>query len=292
MMRAGLMAALVLAGFAAAAPSAPVKVGPAAERFRLGAVELVALRDAVNAVPNDGKVFGTDVGPATVAGALRAAGAPAGTLPLGVDALLVRLPGRTVLIDTGLGPKAGGGLLPSLAMAGVGPGAVTDVLVTHSHGDHVGGLVGADGALAFPRAAVRMSAAEWAYMQGHGDPALVAAVRPQVRPFAPGAAVLPGIRSVSLPGHTPGHVGYEIASGPARLLDIGDLAHSAVVSLAHPEWAIGYDGDAAAGKATRAAELARLAESREPVFAPHFPFPGIGRIVRRGAGYGWVPGHP
>lgn len=281
-----------IATIASAALAAPLPPAPAATAFHVGAVEVVALRDQLNPVPNDGSVFGTDVGTAAVAQALAQAGAPTDTLPLGVDALLVKLPGRTVLIDTGLGPKAHGVLLASLAAAGVAPSQVTDVLVTHSHPDHVGGLVRADGGLAFPRATVRMMAAEWRFMQAKAAPALVQAIAPRVRTFAPGAAVLPGITAVPLPGHTPGHSGYEIRSGAARLLDIGDTAHSAIVSLAHPEWSIGYDTDDAAAKATRRAELARLAASHEPVFAPHFPFPGIGRVVVRGGGYAFVPGRP
>jgi glyoxylase-like metal-dependent hydrolase (beta-lactamase superfamily II) len=283
-MRPALLAAALCV--AASATAGPVQVQPEARAFRLGTVEVIALRDAINAVPNDGSVFGKDVGPAAVAGALKQAGVPADTLPLGVDALLVRMPGRTVLIDTGLGPKVHGALPGSLAAARVSPDAVTDVLITHSHGDHVGGLVTADGALAFPRAIVRMTAAEWTFMQGKDDPSLVRAIAPRVKTFAP------GIRSVSLPGHTPGHSGYEISAGSHRLLDIGDTAHSAVISLAHPEWIIGYDTDSAQGRATREAELGRLAASAEPVFAPHFPFPGVGRIVRRGSGYAFVPGAP
>jgi glyoxylase-like metal-dependent hydrolase (beta-lactamase superfamily II) len=284
--------ASITAVTAAAALAAPVQTGPAAERFRVGAIEVIALRDAVNAVPNDGSVFGKDVGPAAVGKALADAGAPSNTLPLGVDALLVRLPGRLVLIDSGLGPKVGGGLLPSLALAGVKPDAITDVLITHSHGDHVGGLLGPDGALAFPGATVRMSAAEWSFMQAKGNAALVAAIRAKVAAFAPGAQVVPGIMSVPLAGHTPGHSGYEIRSGTAKLIDIGDTAHSAVISLAHPEWSIGYDADDARGKATRRAELVKLAASHEAVFAPHFPFPGIGHVVTKGTGFAWQPGRP
>ena len=87
--------------------------------------------------------------------------------------------------------------------------------------------------------------------------ALVSAIAPSVQPFAPGTEVLPGIRSVALPGHTPGHSGYEIRSGAARLLDMGDTAHSAIVSLADPGWAIEYDTDKLAGRAARGPERAR-----------------------------------
>lgn len=275
---------------AAAAIAAPVPVVPAARTFQVGALKVVALRDELNDVPNDGSVFGKGIDPAQVAGVLKAAGAATGSLPLGVDALLVEEPGRTVLIDTGLGPKVGGALPGSLKLAGVDPAKVTDVLITHSHGDHVGGLVTGSGGLAFPNAAVRMTVAEWVWMQSKpANAALVAAITSKVRPFEPGAQLTPAIRSVPLAGHTPGHSGYLIRSGSAQLLDIGDTAHSAVVSLARPDWVIGYDNDAKEGEATRTAELARLAASHERVFAPHFPFPGIGRIEKAGKGYIWRP---
>jgi len=221
---------------------------------------------------------------------LKQAGAPTDRVTLSVDALLIRGGGRVVLIDTGLGPKVGGVLPRSLAAAGVAPGAVTDVLITHAHPDHVGGLVTATGALAFPQAAIRLSEAEWASMQARGDKALVAAIAPRVKTFAPGTMIIPGITPVSIPGHTPGHVGYAIISGDARIIDIGDTAHSAIVSLAEPDWTIGYDGDAALGKASRRATLTRLAASRQLLFAPHFPFPGVGRIVVRGTGFAFQPG--
>ena len=139
---------------------------------------------------------------------LRAAGAPTDRITLSVNALLVRMGHRVVLIDTGLGPKAHGALLESLHDAGVKPTAVTDVLITHSHGDHVGGLVDAEGHLAFPKATIRMSSPEWEFMQSKGSPDVAKVISKKVHPFEPGAEVLPGIKSVPLKGHTPGHTGY------------------------------------------------------------------------------------
>jgi glyoxylase-like metal-dependent hydrolase (beta-lactamase superfamily II) len=289
-----LAAALMLAaGVFGAAVCKPAAVGPAARPFRLGGLELVALRDADNVLDNDGRVFGTGVGPAAVAEVLQHAGAPTDKITLGVDALLVKAPGRIMLFDTGLGPGVRGALMGSLAKAGVSPGDVTDVFITHSHGDHVGGLVGADGGLAFPRAVVHMSAIEWASMKGDpANQALVALIMPRVHPFEPGETVAPGIVALALYGHTPGHVGYEITSGSERLLDIGDTAHSSIVSLAKPDWAIGYDSDPALGRTVRRETLARLAKSHEQVFAPHFPFPGLGTVQVAGEGFSWSPVGP
>lgn len=282
-----LLAAIAFA-LPAIALAEPRPAPPAATPIRIGDGTAAALRDAINVVPDDGKVFGLGQTPQAVGAVLRAAGAPADPITLSVDALLVRVGTHVVLIDTGLGPKVGGALPASLAKAGVRPDQVTDVLITHGHPDHVGGLLAADGTLAFPNAAVRMSMPEWEHLRTTGDKALVAAITPKVQAFIPGTMVLPHIASVSLPGHTPGHSGYRIGMGPTALLDIGDTAHSSIVSLVHPEWPIGYDGDKPLGRATRERLLARLAQNGERIWAPHFPYPGVGRIVKRGTGYAFV----
>lgn len=291
-----LATALLGLGLAAAARSdtalGPAAVPPAAQPFRIGTLKLWALHDADNAVPNDGKIFGADAGPAAVGDLQRAAGAPTDRIMVSVNALLVQTKDRLLLLDTGFGPKVHGALLASLGVAGATAGAVTDVLITHSHGDHVGGLLDADGRLAFPNATIRMASAEWAWMQKQASAPLVKAIADYVRTFEPGAQIAPGITSVALDGHTPGHVGYEIASGHSRLLDVGDMVHSSIVSLARPQWTMGFDSDPAAAKATRMNTLSALAKDREYVFSPHFPFPGVGRVAASGDGFTWEPGLP
>ena len=268
----------------------PQVVEPDAQQFKVGTLEMFALRDADNVLDNDGKVFGAKVGPEAVAEVLKKAGAPTDKVTLSVDALLVKAPDRIMLFDTGLGPGVHGALMGSLAKTGIAPEQVTDIFITHSHGDHVGGLVTADGALAFPKADIHLSVKEWAWMQGQqNSQSLSKAIAGKVKTFEPGASVLPGVKSISLSGHTPGHVGYEISSGTASLVDIGDTAHSSIVSLAKPDWAIGYDNDEGAGETTREAELKRLADGKSLLFAPHFPFPGVGRIVRTNGTYSWQP---
>src|SRR6185369_9100060 len=158
-----------------------------------------------------------------------------------------------------------------------------------AHPDHIGGLV-IKGALAFPNATIRMTAAEWTWLQGMTDQAdLVKLITPKVATFAPGAEVVPGITSVEIKGHTPGHSGYEITSGKDHLLDIGDAAHSSIISLAKPAWHMGFDSDQDVGAASRIAELAQLAKSQETIFAPHFPFPGVGKIKAQADHYVWRP---
>jgi glyoxylase-like metal-dependent hydrolase (beta-lactamase superfamily II) len=279
-------------GARAADTFGPASAPPAAISFRVGAIELTALHDAQYVVANDGKTFGGDVSPTAVGDVLRTAGAPTDRITLSVNALLVHTGRRVLLIDTGLGERVHGALLASLGEAGVSPKAVTDVLITHSHGDHIGGLVDANGHLAFPKATIRMASAEWAWMQKQGPAEVVKAISTHVRTFEPGVRVAPGITSVALEGHTPGHVGYEIVSGDSRLLDIGDVAHSSIVSLEKPQWTVQFDNDSALAKSTRRATLARLAQDQELVYAPHFPFPGVGHIVADGDGFAWKAGVP
>jgi glyoxylase-like metal-dependent hydrolase (beta-lactamase superfamily II) len=294
-MRLATLFASVLFGLAAVTGArADVKftpATPAAQSFHVGTLSLTALHDAQIIVANDGKTFGLGVSPRAVANVLRAAGAPSDKITLSANALLVRTGARVILIDTGLGPRSGA-LLRSLALTGLSPGEVTDVLITHPHSDHIGGLLDAQGGLAFPKATIRMASAAWDWMKQTAPPAMVNTVAPRIRTFQPGAAIAPGVRSVSLPGHTPGHVGYEIVSAHSRLIDTGDVAHSSIVSLARPQWAIEFDSDRSLGRETRVATLAALAKSREWVFAPHFPFPGVGHIVAAGKGYVWRPGLP
>ena len=270
--------------------SGPITAPPAKASFRVGAFELTALRDGGFVTPNDGGDFGSKVGAAAVAKRLSDAGLPTARITLSINALLVRMPGHLVLLDTGVGPPDHGALPQSLAMAGVSPSTITDVLITHGHFDHVGGLLNAAGKPAFPGARIHMSARTWAWMQGGADTrSLAATIAPQVKTFEPGGLVLPGIKSIALDGHTPGHTGYELASEGRKLEDIGDMAHSSVISLAEPDWTGGMDMDPPTAAATRRHELDRLAAGHELIFAPHFPFPGVGRLEPKGDGYTWKP---
>jgi len=284
-----LTVALLLAAPATAAPTAPVAASPAApavHRFKVGALEAFTLFDATSQAPNNGKVLGIDEGPEKVGAVLSAAGLPTDTFRLDVNVLVLRGGGRTMMFDTGNGPARKGRMLDSLALAGVTPASVTDIFITHGHGDHVGGLLAADGSSAFPNARVHMTAAERASLKPESP---VMKVAGQVATFAPGVTVVPGVQSVELRGHTPGHTGYLVTSGRARLLVIGDAAHQYVVSLRQPEYTIAFDGDAATAEPTRRAMFERAVKERLTLYAQHFPYPGVGTVRREGDGFAWVP---
>lgn len=282
-------------------PAAPAKTAqaqaPEAEgvfRFKIGALDAAAVLDGTITAANDGKTFGVGRPASDVAEVLKAAGLPEDKLQLSIQPLLVRSGGQVLLFDTGAGDVAfakGGKLPASLRAAGVEPGQVTDIFISHAHADHTGGLLGADGAPAFPNAAIHMSAPEWEAMKADaGETALVAAITPKVAPFQPGAAILPGlVTAMQVKGHTPGHSAYEIGSGDQRLLYIGDTAHHSVISVQKPGWTIDYDVDAPTAQASRRAFLQRAADQNLRLYAVHFPFPGLGHVKAQGEGFVWVP---
>lgn len=276
-------------------PRAPADQRGRAERLQIGTFEAYALEDGHLVVPNDGQLLGFGRPPSETAEVLAAAGLPRDTIRLDIQCLLVKAGDRVILFDTGTGDPslAGTGRLPqSLAHAGVQPVAVTDIFISHAHGDHVGGLVTKAGALAFPAATIHMSAPEWAVLQADTDEngkRLVAAIAPKVTPFEPGAQVLPVVKAVVTQGHTPGHSSYEIGAGAEAVFYIGDLAHHSVISVQRPAWSIQVDGDRPAAEAMRQQTLAKLAADRTRVFAVHFPFPGVGHVVAEGQGLVWRP---
>jgi len=223
-----------------------------------------------------------------------------------VNAFLVNTGAKLVLIDTGTGglsaPSAGT-LLANLKAAGYRPEQVDEILITHMHGDHVGGL-SHDGVAVFPNAVVHagqgdvdhyLSPAEMARApeDKHGGfktamnafAPYVAAGR--VLPVKGDGEIVPGIRSWATPGHTPGHTSYVVESKGQRLIVTGDLIHVAAVQFDDPSVTIAFDADAGAAAASRQKVFAQAAADGTWIAAAHLQFPGIGHLASVGAGKSW-----
>jgi glyoxylase-like metal-dependent hydrolase (beta-lactamase superfamily II) len=279
---------------AAAEPAAPAIAPIAASAevtpFTIGEFQAASILDGGAQVPNDNKVLAVNAKKADVDALLTANGLPTDQLSLAFHPLLVRTADKVMLFDSGAGASMGpnaGRTSANLAAAGVDPASVTDIFISHSHGDHVAGLVAND-ALVYPNATIHIQAAEWASFKGQ-EPmaALVAAITPKVVEFAPGADLLPGVKAVDIKGHTPGHSGYLITSGDQSLLYVGDMVHHSVISVQQPDWTIAFDADAPTAQASRKEVIASSAAGSQRIYAYHFPFPGTGKFEQMGDHYMW-----
>jgi len=213
---------------------------------------------------------------------------------------------RVILFDAGAGPAfmpSAGSLSESLDAAGVTPEAVTDVVFTHGHPDHLWGVLDDFDDLVFPNARYHMGQVEWDYWR---DPATVdtigaaraafavgaarrlAAIEDRVAHFSDGDEVLPGIMAQASFGHTPGHMSFLLGSGSDALLIGGDAIGNHHLAFARPGWASGSDQDPERGAETRQRLLDRLADEQIWLMGFHLPQGGLGRIERRGEGYRFV----
>lgn len=233
---------------------------------------------------------------------------PSGKAPAGVTVFLIQLSGQNTLVDTGYGadsPERKSALPELLRRIGVEMGDIHAVLLTHMHGDHIGGLV-KDGAAVFPKAAIMVSERELAFWT---DPKTVQekpdldrnarlvkdmqnAYGDRVKTFAFNEAVARNITAVGAPGHTPGHAMFSLDSGGARLLFWGDLVHAAALQFANPDICATYDMDMPEAVKTRREVLAKAVKERIPVAGAHLPFPAVGRIAERESNgeYAFTPG--
>lgn len=260
-----------------------------AQRFKIGSFDAWSIEDGAIEGPNDAKTLGVGQSPDEVGKLLAANGLPTDKVSLGIQVLLVKANGKVDLFDTGAADASfakAGHLQASLAKVGVKAADVTDIFISHAHPDHTYGLV-ANGALAFPNAAIHMSKPEWDFMatmagMDPGTKAIIPVITPKVVAFEPGAQVTPEVLAVATPGHTPGHSSYQIASSQEKLFYIGDVMHHSVVNVQKPEWDDAFDTDHAGANSTRKLLLESLASTKLHVFGVHFPYPGLGHISRDG----------
>jgi glyoxylase-like metal-dependent hydrolase (beta-lactamase superfamily II) len=270
---------------------APLTASADVKPFTIGAFQAAALKDGSFAAPNDNKMLAINKTKTEVEELLKANNLPTDQIHLSVQPLIVKTTDKVLLFDTGsaaLNGPENGKLPASLDSAGVDPGSITDIFISHGHGDHVGGLV-LNNALAFPNAAIHIQAAEWNSLKSQEQmKPLTAVIAPKVVEFQPGADLVPGVKAVDIKGHTPGHSGYLISSGDQSLLYIGDTMHHFVISVQQPDWTIAFDGDAPTAQASRKQLLESSATNGQRIFAVHFPFPGLGKFAKQGDKYVWV----
>jgi glyoxylase-like metal-dependent hydrolase (beta-lactamase superfamily II) len=261
-----------------------VRAGKLSVEVELGALRVIMLTDGETIMPLDA-LLGPD-GMMLRESDLVGADLKDGELRLPVRAFLVRGPGGCLLIDTGAGRawhKGLGRLGAAMAEAGTGAQAVTQIALSHTHIDHVSGLIGEDGGLAFPNA-MRVFVATEEIATFRALPRMGAAVM-RLMPLEQGDGPILGVTAINAPGHSPGHMAFLVEG---RLLIWGDLVHNAL-QFARPEIGWKYDDDLALARASRLALMEQATESGWLIAGAHLPGPGIGRIERAGAGYSFHP---
>ncbi|MDR2053815.1 MAG: MBL fold metallo-hydrolase [Treponema sp.] len=210
------------------------------------------------------------------------------------NVFLIRTPDRNILVDTGFGTT----LFESMKTLGISPGQIDAVLLTHMHGDHIGGLQ-RDGKPLFPNAKVYLARQERDYwtrtnINRNAIDAL-AAYGANVETFLPGEPgsaireLLPGITAVAAFGHTPGHTAFQVESGGRRLLIWGDLMHAEGIQFPLPDVSVSYDTDPAAAAAVRRKILAYAVSNNIPIAGMHLLYPAIGSVRAQDGGYRLVP---
>lgn len=282
---------------------------PSRYAVRIGEIEVLVVSDGVLPLPT--KMLGHNVEPAVRAAWLNDMFLPPDAFDWSLNAVVVRSGGQTILIDAGLGldpnlnlPRTGQ-LVRRLQAAGIDLASVTDVVLTHMHMDHVGGLL-VDGVKERlrPDLQIHVAAAEVKFWeapdfthvnmpQGFPDALRATAKRfakeyyDQLRLFDEQHEVAPGVIVHRTGGHTPGHSVVRLASGGDRLTFAGDAVFA--VGFEHPDWHNGFEHDPEEAARVRIRLLRELAATGEQLIATHLPFPSVGRVAVVGDAFRWVP---
>ena len=258
--------------------------------FMMGDFEVSTLLAGTRTVEDPQGTFGMNVSAEEFAEVSEANFIPADKTQFFFTPTVVGTGDDVVLFDTGLNAE---GTLPALEQAGYSAEDVTIVVLTHMHGDHIGGLTDASGAVTFPNARYVTGQAEFDHWAGQNNDGFEAKVRPLAEKMSfigEGDTVVSGITGMAAPGHTPGHMVYMLESGDKQLLVFGDTANHYVWSLAYPDWEVRFDADKALAAQTRRNVLGMLSADRIPFIGYHMPFPAVGYVEDRGdSGFRYVP---
>jgi glyoxylase-like metal-dependent hydrolase (beta-lactamase superfamily II) len=278
---------------------------PETHRFKVGAFEVVVIKDGTRRSGAPFETFGTDQKPEVVADLLKQNFLPTDAFVNGFSPVLINTGSDVILFDTGMGEQGRvngmGRLTEGMIAAGYSPEDVSIVVLTHMHGDHIGGLM-EKGKPAFANARYVTGQREydfWVDPAREGTPAAGGqkAVLANVKPLAEkitflgdnGGDVVSGISGHAAFGHSPGHMVYRVESEGKQLILAADTANHFVLSLQRPDWEVKFDMDKAAAASTRKRVFDMVASERVAFLGYHMPFPSVGYVEKLDTGYRFVP---
>ncbi|MEH7827165.1 MBL fold metallo-hydrolase [Gemmobacter denitrificans] len=263
------------------------KLGPATaglHRFALGDFEVTTLLAGTRVSDKPQETFGLNATPEDFAALAAANFLPADRIRNYFTPTVVNTGSELVLFDTGLAPEA---ITAALAAAGITPDQIDTVVLTHMHGDHIGGLSGEAGAT-FANARILTGAAEHNHWSAAGNEGFDTKVKPlndRITMLDDGGSVASGITALAAFGHSPGHMAYMLESAGQRLAITADTVNHYVFSLQRPDWEVRFDMDKAQAAATRKSLLGMIAADRIPFIGYHMPFPAVGYLEPQGEGF-------
>jgi glyoxylase-like metal-dependent hydrolase (beta-lactamase superfamily II) len=307
---AALAAAFGISQRLVVAPALAQQTAPPARgfhKFTVGSIEVTALYDGIWEKPHD-PAFIRNASIEDTKEALAKAGLPTAFVSIPLTVMVLTMGGRHIMVDSGSGGQwqpTAGHLHANMKAAGIDPGRITTVLISHFHPDHIFGLMekGTNKPV-FPNAELVVSGAEYRWWTEPGRveklPEARRALGQRIQTVFPGwknftlvdgeKEVAPGIWLVNAPGHTPGHAAYLAGSGNQQLMLSNDTAYVPALLAPHPGWQGTYDQDGPLAVQTRRALLDRVIADNMMVCGAHFPFPGAGRFAKDGNGYAFVAG--
>jgi glyoxylase-like metal-dependent hydrolase (beta-lactamase superfamily II) len=295
----------------AAAPLSD-KQAPSFYRYKIGDIQVNAISDGAASFALTESYIG-NANRDDINAALQKAFLPKDQITNFYAPLVLNIGGKLIAIDTGNGAaayassKGGvGQFATNMTAAGFDPEAIDTVVISHFHGDHVNGLLLADGTPAFPNAEVLVPAVEWKFWMDDGEMSRAtgdrmtglfknnrrifeAGLKKKVTPYAWDKDVVPGLLAIASIGHTPGHTSYVLSSGSDALFIQSDVTNHPALFAAHPDWHVMFDQDSAEAQATRHKVYDMLVADRMRVQGFHYPFPANGFVEKDGNGYRLVP---
>jgi glyoxylase-like metal-dependent hydrolase (beta-lactamase superfamily II) len=295
----------------AAVPAAGTQV-PGFYRYKVGSIECTSINDGARSFPMPDK-FVTNVPKEEALATAEAAYMPKGMVTVPFNPQLVNTGSKLVLIDTGSGAGAlestkgaVGRMMQNLAAAGVDAKSVDTVVLSHLHPDHTNGIRAADGSLAFPNAELMVPTKDWEFWTSEENAAKAqsspliknyfadvkktfAGIESKVTKYDGGKEIAPGVTSIAVPGHTPGHMAFAVASGNSKVLIQSDVTNIPEFFLRNPDWHVMFDVDAQAAQEARHKFYDMASAEKALVVGFHFAFPSIGHVEKDGTKYRLIP---
>lgn len=282
------LAAATAGATRAAAPMTGPQMSPF-HRVKVGGFDVTTLLAGTRAVEGPHNIFGLNVDADTFAAVSAEANLPTDVSQFFFTPTVVNTGTELVLFDTGLSADGTGSALEA---AGYTADQVDVVVITHMHGDHIGGMTREDGSLTYGNARYVTGRAEfdsWATQDNDNFKAKIAPFAEQFSFLEDGGDVASGLTAMAAFGHTPGHMIYRVEDSDTQLILGADFANHYVWSLAHPDWEVKFDMDKPAAAATRRRVLDMMAADKTAFVGYHMPWPGIGYVEKSGDGFAYVP---